>query len=153
MRFCPGRKAATLLAVLALACAAADAASYAQGPPLPNPVLFLQRVENVKTGGKEFTRYYLGVENSTAYPDKMFAASPELPPCGQNTKASRTWVDVYTQDGKRLQGFCAFGKASDLNSVWFELEPGAVPPSWVYIELNDRTTGTKYKSNLAETTP
>jgi len=28
-----------------------------------------------------------------------------------------------------------------------------VPPSWVYIELNDRQTNTKYKSNLAETTP
>ena len=153
MSFCPGRKAARLLAVLALACAVTDAASYAQGPPLPNPVLFLQRVEQVTTGGKEFTRYYLGVENYAAYPDKMFAAAPELPPCGHNTRASRTWVDVYAQDGKRLQGFCAFGKASDLNSVWFSLESNAVPPSWVYIELTDRTTNTKYKSNLTETTP
>jgi len=27
-----------------------------------------------------------------------------------------------------------------------------VPPSWVYIEMTDRKTNTKYKSNLAETT-
>jgi hypothetical protein len=27
-----------------------------------------------------------------------------------------------------------------------------VPPSWVYIEMKDRKTNTKYKSNLAETT-
>src|SRR5687767_578300 len=99
MRFCTGRKAAMLLAVLTLACAGTDAASYAQRP-LPNPVLFLEGVEYVKTGGKEFIRYHFAVENSSAYPDTMFAASPELPPCGQNTKASRTWVDVYAQDGK-----------------------------------------------------
>jgi len=26
-----------------------------------------------------------------------------------------------------------------------------VPPSYVYIEMNDRQTNTKYKSNLADT--
>ena len=151
MSFCTGRKTAMLLAVLFLACAAADAPSHARRAPLPNPVLFLQGVDYVTTGGKEFTRYHFGVENSSAYPDTMFAASPELPPCGKNTKAARTWVDVFAQDGKRLQGFCAFGKTSDLNSIWFGLESDTVPPSWVYIELNDRSTNTKYKSNLAET--
>jgi hypothetical protein len=108
-------------------------------------------VEYFQSGGKEFIRYRFEVDNFASYPDTIFAPSPELPPCGKNTKASRTWVDVYSQDGKRLQGFCAFGKASDLNSVWFALESDAVPPSWVYIELNDRTTNTKYKSNLADT--
>ena len=151
MSFCTGRKAATLLAVLFLACVAADTPSHARQSRLPNPVIFLQQIERVTTGGKEMMRYRLGVENSSAYPDSMFAASPELPPCGKNTKAARTWVDVYAQDGKRLQGFCAFGKASDLNSIWFAMEADAVPPSWVYIELNDRSTNTKYKSNLAET--
>jgi hypothetical protein len=36
--------------------------------------------------------------------------------------------------------------------IWFALEEGVVPPSWVYIEMTDRQTGTKYKSNLADTT-
>ena len=32
------------------------------------------------------------------------------------------------------------------------MDQESLPPSWVYIELNDRKTNTKYKSNLAETT-
>jgi hypothetical protein len=82
----------------------------------------------------------------------MFAAAPALPPCGKNTKSSRTWVDIYDQGGKRLYGFCALSKPEDLGSIWFALEVGVVPPSYVYIEMTDRQTNTKYKSNLADTT-
>ena len=152
MRIGACRRTAALLALLAFACVAREAPSNAQTRTLPNPVLYLQTFEVFQSGGKEFIRYRFGVDNFAAYPDTMFTASPQLPPCGQNTKASRTWVDVYAQDGKRLYGFCAFGKASDLNSVWFALESSVIPPSWVYIELTDRSTNTKYKSNLAETT-
>jgi hypothetical protein len=125
----------------------------ASAPPLPNPVLYLTGAEAFETGGKTFIRYKYGVLNSDAYPAEMFAAAPALPPCGANTKSSRTWVDIYDSRGKRLYGFCALGKPSDLNSIWFALEEGVVPPSWIYIELNDRQTNTKYKSNLADTTP
>ena len=118
---------------------------------LPNPVLFLTATEPFSNGGKNFIRYKYDVFNKDAYPADFFAAAPNLPPCGQNTKAARTWVDLYDQSGKRLQGFCALTKPSDLGKIWFALEEGVVPPSWVYIELNDRQTNTKYKSNLAET--
>jgi hypothetical protein len=146
-----GRITVTLLALLALACLAADASPKAKSYALPNPVLYLVRTEAYQTGGKTFIRYNYMVDNSGAYPDSIFAAAPSLPPCGKNANSSRTWVDVYQQDGKRLYGFCSFAKASDLNGIWFALEDGVVPPSWVYIELNDRATDTKYKSNLAET--
>ena len=124
----------------------------ASAPVLPNPVLYLLGQESVEIGGKQFTRYYFDVLNKDQYPNELFAASPDLPPCGKNTKAARTWVDIYEQNGKRLNGFCALSKSADLNKLWFALEAGQVPPSWVYIELNDRKTGTKYKSNLADTT-
>ena len=97
-------------------------------------------------------RYHYDVLNKHLYPDDMFAKSPSLPPCGQNTQAARTWVDLYNQAGKRLNGFCALGKSADLNKIWFALEADAIPPSYIYIELNDRKTATKYKSNLADTT-
>jgi hypothetical protein len=121
-------------------------------PALPNPILYMTGFEPFQTGGKAFIRYKYDVLNKDAYPADFFAASPNLPPCGKNTKAARTWVDVYDQSGKRLQGFCAFSKPADLSKIWFALEAGTVPPSWVYIELNDRLTNTKYKSNLADTT-
>lgn len=142
-----------LLACLALSCLAGHTASTAAPPPLPNPVLYLKLLEYYETGGKNFVRYRYGVFNASEYPAEMFAAAPRLPPCGKNANSSRTWVDFYDQSGKRLYGFCALTKPEDLDTIWFALEEGVVPPSYVYIELNDRATNTKYKSNLADTTP
>ena len=119
---------------------------------LPNPVLYFLGSEHYETGGKQYVRYNYDVMNKDVYPDDLFAASPDLPPCGGNTKAARTWVDFYDQSGKPLKGFCALGKSSDLGKIWFALEVGKVPPSYVYIEMNDRKTPIKYKSNLADTT-
>jgi len=140
-----------LLAVATLILALATHGSAA-APVLPNPVLYFLGAEFIEINGKQFTRYHFDVLNKDQYPDDMFAQSPALPPCGANTKAARTWVDLYDQSGKRLNGFCALGKSADLNGIWFGLETDVVPPSWIYIELNDRKTNTKYKSNLSDTT-
>ena len=123
----------------------------ASAPPLPNPVLYLTGTEFYQAGGKNFMRYKYDVLNKAEYPAELFAAAPDLPPCGKNTKAARTWVDFFDQSGTRLYGFCALGKPGDLGSIWFGLEDGKIPPSYVYIEMTDRKTNTKYKSNLADT--
>lgn len=140
-----------LLTILACLVTFATQTTVA-APALPNPVLAFIGSEYVESGGKKMMRYYFDVHNKDEYPADMFAAAPTLPPCGTNTKASRTWVDIYEQNGKRLNGFCALGKPGDLSRIWFALSEDEVPPSWVYIEFNDRKTNTKYKSNLAETT-
>jgi hypothetical protein len=127
------------------------AQSVASAPILPNPVLYLTGTEPYSTGGKNFIRYKYDVFNKDQYPADMFAAAPALPPCGKNTKASRTWVDIYDQTGKRIYGFCAFSKPADLGGIWFGLEESVRPPSYIYIEMTDRQTNTKYKSNLADT--
>ena len=121
-------------------------------PPIPNPVLYLLGQEFFQQSGKQWTRYRYDVLNKADYPKELFAAAPDLPACGMNTKASRTWVDIYDQRGKRLYGFCALGKPDDLGLIWFALETSVIPPSYVYIELTDRKTNAKFKSNLAETT-
>ena len=141
----------TVLAVATLIFVLATQGSAA-APVLSNPILYFLGAEFVEINGKQITRYRFDVANKDQYPNDMFAASPALPPCGSNTKAARTWVEFYDQSGKRLNGFCALGKSEDLNGIWFGLDTGVVPPSWVYIEMNDRKTNTKYKSNLADTT-
>ncbi|MGH9967851.1 MAG: hypothetical protein ACREBG_08500 [Pyrinomonadaceae bacterium] len=151
-----GRPRALLVFIQLLACLgffpyASERVSSAQRP-LPNPVLVLIGQEIFETGGKSFTRYRFAVDNYNVYPNELFAPSPSLPPCGTNNNASRSWVDVFDSTGKRLYGFCALKDHDGLNQLWFAGEADVVPPSWIYIEINDRQTGTKYKSNLAETT-
>ena len=148
----PRTKLMLLTACISLAILGSERASNVQTTTLPNPVLVLMAQEPFETGGKSFTRYRYSVHNYEAYPAALFAPAPALPPCGANTKASRTWVDLYTQNGRRLNGFCALGSPADLNKIWFALETDVMPPSWIYIEMTDRQTNTKYKSNLAETT-
>lgn len=151
MRLSIGKSGVTLvptLVMLALGTASVSQTTVS----LPNPVLVLIGAEYYEAGGKEWTRYRYQVHNSADYPNELFAAAPELPPCGRNTKASRTWLDFYDSSGKRLYGFCALADRDDLGKIWFALERGVTPPSWVYIEMTDRKTGTKYRSNLAETT-
>lgn len=143
------KKAVLAVATLILVFATHGSAA---APVIPNPVLYFMGAESVEISGKQMIRYRFDVANKDQYPNEMFAPSPDLPPCGANTKSSRTWIDVYDQRGKRLNGFCALGKPADLNGIWFGLETEIVPPSWVYIEMNDRKTNTKYKSNLADTT-
>ena len=121
--------------------------------PSPVPVLYLKSNEHYTAGGKDWVRHQYGVLNNAAFPAALFTAAPNLPPCGTNTNSARAWVDFFDQTGKRLYGFCALSKPLDLDSIWFATEEGVVPPSWVYIEINDRQTNTKYKSNLADTTP
>jgi hypothetical protein len=118
---------------------------------IPNPVLYMTGQEPYTTGGKNFIRYRYDVLNKDEFPAEMFAAAPALPPCGNNHNASRTWVDFFDSRGQRLYGFCALAKPEDLGAIWFALEDNVVPPSYVYIEMNDRQTNTKYKSNLADT--
>jgi len=144
------RVLSSLIAAVLLAVAIGGSTSHAT-PITPNPVLYLTGTELYTAGGKNYIRYIYDVLNKDAYPTEMFAASPTLPPCGANTKASRTWIDFYDQRGKRLYGFCALSKPDDLGKIWFSVEEGLIPPSWVYIEMNDRQTSTTYKSNLADT--
>jgi hypothetical protein len=157
MRLSIGRKVTVLFAGLALLTLAAARVSTAppalslSAPQLPNPVLVFMGLEFYEANGKQWTKYNFAVSNREEYPNELFAAAPSLPPCGTNTKASRTWVDIYEQSGKRLYGFCAIGNRDGLGKLGFSLESNVTPPSWIYIEMNDRQTSTKYKSNLTET--
>ena len=142
-------KRSLTLAVATLA-AMLGAGPAAAAPP--NPVLYLTGLEYYTAGGKNWVRHRYDVMNKDQYPAAMFAAAPNLPPCGLNTNSSRSWVDFFDSRGKRLYGFCALNSPDGLGKIWFATEEGTVPPSYVYIVINDRQTNTQYKSNLADTT-
>lgn len=136
------------IAGAALALFAAAEPAQAQ----PNPVLYLTTQEHYSTSAGSFVRYRYDVLNKDQYPAAMFAAAPSLPPCGSNTNASRTWVDFFNaRTNQRLYGFCALSSPQQLGSIWFALPEGQVPPSYVYIEIIDRQTNTRYRSNNADT--
>lgn len=133
---------------LMLAMMAGATAAEAQ----PNPILYLTSTEVYSTGGTTFMRYRYDVLNKAAYPAAMFAAAPRLPPCGLNANSARTWVDIFeNRTNRRIYGFCALGSPNDLGLIWFALPVDEIPPSYIYIELNDRQTNTRYRSNLADT--
>lgn len=134
-----------LLGGLILSGATANAA-------LPNPVLYPTGTERYMAGGKSWVRHKFDVLNKDQYPAAMFAPAPGLPPCGTNSNSSRSWVDIFDKSNRRLNGFCALGSPDKLGSIWFAVEEGVTPPSWVYIEINDRQTNTRYKSEVAGTT-
>lgn len=105
----------------------------------PNPVIYYKKRDAQG-------RVYIPVKNWNAYSNSMFAAAPNLPPCGNNTKSSRTWVDIYdARTNARIYGFCAFNSANDLQTIWFgsKMRSGRV-----YIIIHDRLCKRKYRSNI-----
>jgi hypothetical protein len=134
----------------ALAVLAALSSPAAAQSRLPNPVLYLTSTEPYTADGASYIRYRYDVLNKDTYPAEMFAPAPGLPPCGQNANSSRSWIDFFDAGGRRLYGFCALGNPANLGSLWFALPEGEIPPSYVYIEINDRQTNTRYRSNLAD---
>lgn len=118
---------------------------------LPDPQIEITGSEDYEAGGNAWTRYRISVTNRAEYPDALFAAAPDLPPCGANASSSRTWVDIHDGDGDRLYGFCALGEAADLDDIWFAVPRGTPPPDCVSVTLNDRRCGQSYTSSCAPT--
>lgn len=137
--------------LLAVLVAVPGASAHAQASSVPNPVLKFVGSELYTAGGKNWIRYKYDVLNKSAYPEELFAAAPALPPCGKNANSSRSWVDFFAADGKRIYGFCALAKPDNLGSIWFAAEEKTPPPRNVYIEIKDRQADKIFRSNLAGT--
>jgi hypothetical protein len=118
-------------------------------PSLPTPTL----VFTGKTLEGGLPRCRLNVVNWADYSDEFFAASPDLPPCGLNTSAARTWVDIHDADTDvRLYGFCALSSSKQLADLWFAVPADRTMPARVSVTLTDRRTNVVTRSNAVETT-
>ncbi len=111
---------------------------------LADPVVEWIGNESYTVGGQKFVRYLLSVTNRSIYPDELFAAAPDLAPCGLNDRASRTWVAIFDQDDTQIYGFCALGTADDLQGLWFAVADGQKPPASVRVVLWDRACQDDY---------
>ena len=127
-----------------------DATCY---PDLPNPQLEL--VESGKEykdyAGTTYVNYQFRVANWKQFPAELFAAAPDLPPCGQNPNASRTWTSTYdSESGAHLYGSC--GAIEDFKGLYTRVpvKKGDNPPKGVFLTLEDRKCGITYKSNTVE---
>ena len=122
-------------------------------PNLPQPRLVLKGTEEYTANGQAWKRYQLSIENWNIFPDVLFEPAPDLPPCGLNKNASRTWIDIMSGDDRRLYGFCALSAPSQLQNLWFAHSRDGGPPDTVYVVLKDRQCDQTYKTNAIRTLP
>lgn len=120
-----------------------------EGCPTETPVLQYVGKENITSNGQPYIYYKLSVTNANTFPTTMFTASPNLPACGTNTAASRTYVTVYgAAEGSQANAYCGIYAPSGMNTIGFSFPANATPPTTVYVELWDRLLGLWYASNI-----
>jgi len=86
---------------------------YSNSPPplqavpevLPAPRITVSGPVPLEMRGRALRGYVIEVTNRSAYPEAFFTPPPGGPPCGR-THGARTWVDIYTAEGKRLRLIC-----------------------------------------------
>ncbi|WP_452223652.1 hypothetical protein [Lacinutrix chionoecetis] len=114
---------------------------------IPNPILGFTKKETITVRQLKFLKIHLSVQNWDAYTDAFFKASPQLPPCGKNKNASRTWLEIYDDKGKRLYGYCAINTNKRLQDFSFAVPLSKPIPNTCHIVLWDRITNKRYTSN------
>ncbi len=103
----------------------------------------------VDSEGSPYRRYTLKAINWRSLPAHIFEAAPDLPACGDNPNASRSWTYVLDHaTGNILKLFCDLHSTQELDGVWFSVPVGTQPPRQVKINVNDRRTGHLYCSNV-----
>lgn len=127
-------------------------ASGQRGLSAPQRVdLSLTKVERESSISKPFTRYHLSITNSGDFPQYLFEPASDLPPCGLNKNSSRTWLEIYSDSGSRIYGYCGIKSAAELERISFGIADGQPTPGKVYVILIDRRLNRTYKSNLVST--
>jgi hypothetical protein len=117
---------------------------------LPILVFYSLPTPQLAFTGLDGDRGLISITNWSEFSDDYFAASPELPPCGQNTSASRTWVDIEDADsGARIYGFCGLGSAQHLKDLSFPMPGGS--PANVRVRMTDRSANVERVSNAVAT--
>ena len=134
-----------LVSCLFVTFAVASTAYPQCATPLPNPVI---EYKGGSPGTPGFLNVDFGVVNFAKYDHTLFAASPELPACGLNKNASRTYVEIYTDTGVFIYGYCALTQNTQLQKLSFPLkDTTATFPKGFFIRMRDRKCNKLVQSN------
>jgi hypothetical protein len=117
---------------------------------LAKPVLVFNGSTVVSAGGGDVHVYGLSLGNWSAYSAELFTPRPDLPPCGLNASASRTWLEIYDGSGTRLYGYCGTTNPAELQSFALGVPVAGSQPSSVYVELWDRVRDVRTRSDEVE---
>ena len=108
---------------------------------MPKPVPRLAGVSQTENNGYALIAYEIEITNRDRFANQLFSAAPDLPPCGRNTASSRTWINIYDEEGARFYGWCAVRTNGELASLRFARPAANIQPTHVVIEFVDRLTG------------
>lgn len=131
-------------------CAAARAQVTTR--PLPSPKIDLLGIDPNSTGsdGQTYTAISIKVPNWKSYNATLFERSPDLPPCGGNNLAARTWLTFHgsaaSQMTKPIYAFCAIGGPDEMQKLTFNVKKEEMPDILILV-MEDRRGGKKYTSN------
>ncbi len=112
-------------------------------PAASQLLLKLLDQQNTEIRGNKFVQYTIAVSNWQTVDDVLFKPAQDLPPCGSNTKSSRSWVDIIgltRRTKKRIYGYCALRSAKDLSKLAFNVPQGTQPDALILL-INDRRSG------------
>ncbi|MEA2338643.1 MAG: hypothetical protein QOE82_2650 [Thermoanaerobaculia bacterium] len=147
-RYCAVRHYAdmrkTMIACLFVMLAVASSAYAECTTPLPIPDL--KSAGNYK-GAPGFFDVDVSVWNYAKYDNTLFVASPELPACGLNKKASRTWIEIYADTGVYIYGYCALSQNTQLQKLTFPWKNTTNLPKGFFIRIRDRKCNKVVQSN------
>lgn len=137
----------TKILFLAATAVLTGLAAMASAQDMPKPKLRFVSVTDTVNNGYKLKLYEIEVINREDFDNELFMPSPALPPCGKNTKASRTWVNIYNEKGARIYGYCAMNANSELASIKFMVEAGKPQPKKIFVDLVDRFEERIVRSN------
>ena len=117
---------------------------------MPEPELAFTGTEQyLDADGNRMTRYSFDVTNRSVYAPALFVRASNLPPCGLNTRASRTWVHIWDPaEGDTINAFCGLYDPADLAGLWFSEPEGSPPPDQIYVTFTDRSSGMQTQSDM-----
>jgi hypothetical protein len=118
------------------------------------PDLHLQAyITNVAPYDSDTKRYTLTITNWYDIPPELFVPSPELPACGLNDQASRTYISFYGSKGALYFTGCTArdGTSSEfLKNLTVNIDDDDVQSDpYIYLQLHDRACDQYINSNYA----